>query len=130
MGWLRKLFTAAIVVLISVAGLFYCAFRPSHTYELIYDGQPIHIMRDAQNIPFIDAKSWRGFMYGWGHSVAEDRLFQISFKQVIAEGTLSQYMGERTLEVDRFMRELNLDEWSVRMERRLKREDPQEYLNL
>lgn len=33
-------------------------------------------------------------MYAWGYTIAEDRIFQISFRRKIGQGRLSELIGE------------------------------------
>ena len=59
--------------------------------------------------------------------MAEDRLFQISFRVLFAQGKLSQYLGERTLKVDINMRDLGLVQVAEHIVTRMEREDPTAY---
>ena len=52
-------------------------------------------------------------MYAWGYVVAEDRLFQMSFRRLLGQGRLSEALGEKTINVDKMFRELNLQGWSL-----------------
>jgi acyl-homoserine lactone acylase PvdQ len=52
---------------------------------------------------------------------AEDRLFQMTFRIYSVQGRLSEFLGEKTLDFDKYMRELNLKGWAEkRAERMLK----------
>ena len=63
------------------------------TQKLRFEGEIINIHRDEFNIPEIHAQSHRGAMYAWGYVTAEDRLFQMTFRRLIVQGRLSEYLG-------------------------------------
>jgi acyl-homoserine lactone acylase PvdQ len=64
--------------------------------------------------------------------LAEDRLFQLTLRAYSTQGRLSEFLGERPLEYDKFMREVNLKGWADKRAARLQAENPAEYdkLNL
>lgn len=96
-----------ISTLLSLGGLF-VLFSPSYESSLIFQGQSISIDRDQYGIPHIKAPSRRSFLYAWGHALAEDRLFQITFRLRFVQGRLSEFLGEVTLPADIMMRDLGL----------------------
>lgn len=63
-----------------------------------------------------------------GTVVAEDRLFQITFKSYALQGRLSEFLGEKSLDHDKFMRELNLRKWADLRAERFRKENETEYL--
>ena len=60
-------------------------------------------------------------MFSYGTVIAEDRLFQLSLRNRMMQGRLSEDLGEKTLDIDRFMRELNFKDWGQRIADRLQR---------
>ena len=58
-----------------------------------------------------------------GRVQTEDRLFQMTFKSLVVQGRLSEFLGEKTLRMDKFMREINLRGWASKMANRLLHEN-------
>jgi acyl-homoserine lactone acylase PvdQ len=58
-----------------------------------------------------------------GTIVAEDRLFQITFKSYALQGRLAEFVGEKSLDHDKFMRELNLRKWADLRAERFRKEN-------
>jgi penicillin amidase len=115
------------IILVGTAMTVYIFFAPHYASELSYHGETASIRRDANNIPTITASSRTSYMYAIGRVHAEDRLFQMSFKRLVVQGRLAEYLGEKPLPMDKFMRELNLKGWGQRMAERLQRENITEY---
>lgn len=105
----------------------YVLFAPHYASELSYRGETASIRRDGNNIPTITASSRTSYLYAIGRVHAEDRLFQMSFKRLVVQGRLAEYLGEKPLPMDKFMRELNLKGWGQRVAERLQRENLTEY---
>lgn len=61
------------------------------------------------------------YLFSYGTVIAEDRLFQLSLRNRMMQGRLSEDLGEKTLDIDRFMRELNFKDWGQRIADRLQR---------
>jgi penicillin amidase len=69
---------------------------------------PIEILRDKEGIPHIFAKSERDGWFAMGYVHAQDRLWQMDFQRRVAQGRLSEILGERAYDTDRLMRTLGL----------------------
>jgi penicillin amidase len=71
-------------------------------------GAPVEVLRDADGIPHIFAKSDRDGWFAMGYVHAQDRLWQMEFQRRVAQGRLSELrlVGERTYDTDRLMRTL------------------------
>lgn len=52
--------------------------------------------------------------------MAEDRLFQIAFRRLLINGRLAEYLGEKAVDVDMMLRELNLKGWAEKAAVRVK----------
>jgi acyl-homoserine lactone acylase PvdQ len=79
-----------ILILIFCFGLaLYIAFSPTHLSEVVYNGRPIAIERDHYGVATIHIDSMEEYLYGLGTIIAEDRLFQMSFRAYAAQGRLS-----------------------------------------
>ncbi|HEX7558825.1 MAG TPA: penicillin acylase family protein, partial [Usitatibacter sp.] len=69
---------------------------------------PVEILRDAEGVPHIFAKSESDGWFAMGYVHAQDRLWQMEFQRRIAQGRLSEFLGERSYDVDRLMRTLGI----------------------
>ena len=107
--WLLKAL-AAIVLLIAVAaaGIYGYARQSLPTIDgtVTVSGAsaPIEIIRDADAIPHIFAKSKNDALFGLGYAHAQDRLWQMEFQRRIGNGRLSEIFGVPTIQQDRFLR--------------------------
>jgi penicillin G amidase len=97
----------ALILASTVVG-FYLLFSPSYVSSLRFKGEDIRIERDRYGIPHLWAPSRISYFYAMGTVMAEDRLYQIVFRRLVAQGRLSEYLGERTLKLDTLMRDLGL----------------------
>jgi len=64
----------------------------------------VTLTRDRRGVPYIAADSERGVYFGLGFAHAQDRLFQMDLARRTAAGTLSELIGSRTVDYDRFRR--------------------------
>jgi penicillin amidase len=71
-------------------------------------GAAVEVVRDANGVPHIRAASERDAMFAIGYVHAQDRLWQMEMNRRTAWGTLSEVLGEKALEADRFLRLLKL----------------------
>ncbi|EED35844.1 penicillin G acylase [Luminiphilus syltensis NOR5-1B] len=67
-------------------------------------GEAVTVYRDAFGTPHIFADSNYGVFFGYGYSVAEDRLFQMEMLRRTAWGTVSAVLGERYAPLDTMLR--------------------------
>lgn len=68
----------------------------------------VEIIRDQWGIPHIYAENEDDLFFAQGYAHAQDRFWQMDLQRRIGAGRLSEVLGERTLEVDRFTRTLGL----------------------
>ena len=115
------------IILAGTALTVYMLFAPSYASDLSYRDETASIRRDANNIPTITASSRTSYLYAMGRVHAEDRLFQMCFKRLVVQGRLAEYLGEKPLPMDKFMREVNLKGWGERTAQRLHGENLTEY---
>lgn len=71
-------------------------------------GAPVEIVRDRHGIPHITAKSDADAWFALGYVHAQDRLWQMIMTRKLGAGLLSELVGPRTVDIDRFMRGLDL----------------------
>jgi penicillin amidase len=69
---------------------------------------PVEIVRDADAIPHIYAKSRADALYGLGYVHAQDRLWQMELHRRAAQGRLAELLGSLALANDRYMRTLGM----------------------
>ena len=85
-------------------------------------GAPVEIVRDREGVPHIFAQSERDGWFAMGYAHAQDRLWQMEFQRRVAQGRLSEFIGERAYDTDRLMRTLGIARLSERVVARLDRD--------
>ncbi|MFZ5790650.1 MAG: penicillin acylase family protein [Pseudomonadota bacterium] len=128
--WRRRLLQGAaalvLLLLLALAGgwLWLESSLPRTRGEMALQGlgAPVEIRRDAHGVPTIRAESENDAYFALGFLHAQDRLFQMDFVRRLASGRLSEIMGARTLDTDRFMRLLDFDRRADADYRRLRPE--------
>ncbi len=68
----------------------------------------IEILRDVDAIPHIRAASEADALFGLGYVHAQERLWQMEFQRRIAQGRLSEILGQATVDTDRLLRTIGL----------------------
>lgn len=63
-------------------------------------GQSVKIYRDEYGTPHIYADTTFDLFYGYGYSVAEDRLFQMEMAKRSTQGTVSEVLGKEYVDFD------------------------------
>ncbi len=108
----RAIVALLVAGLLLGAGLYYVAARSLPDYNADYSVQgidaPIEIVRDTNAVPHIFAKTDADVLFGLGFVHAQDRLWQMTLMRRTVQGRLSELFGRDTLEVDEFMRALDL----------------------
>ena len=114
---LKKLFRRAVSVLftLTMVGLVagYLALRTSlptidGDIAVAGLGAEVEILREANGVPHIYAASEAEAYFGLGFVHAQDRLWQIEMRRRLGAGRLSEILGPRTLDIDRFYRTLGI----------------------
>lgn len=111
--WLVRGVTA-VLVLAGLAALlgWYLVSRslPDYAGELTVAGlsAPVEIVRDANAVPHIRAGNELDAFFALGLVHAQDRLWQMELSRRAAQGRLSEFFGERTVDVDRLVRTMDL----------------------
>jgi penicillin amidase len=78
--------------------------RESGTQRLAGIASRVQIETDAQGIVTIRANRPLDAIFGIGYAHARDRLWQMDFQRRIGSGRLSEILGKRLIETDRFLR--------------------------
>lgn len=68
----------------------------------------VSIRRNTLGMPLIETATFHDALFGLGYVHATDRLSQMVSLRLIAEGRLAEMAGPGVLEIDRFMRAVNL----------------------
>jgi penicillin G amidase len=80
----------------------------SGTVSLNGLSQNVEVIRDNQGVAHISAKNDKDLFIAQGYVQAQDRLFQMDLSRRQASGRLSEVIGEKTVERDKFFRTLGL----------------------
>ncbi|MDU0370768.1 penicillin acylase family protein [Hymenobacter endophyticus] len=70
--------------------------------------QPVRVRFDDRRVPHIFAQNDHDLYYAQGYLTARDRLWQMEFMTRVAAGRISEVVGPRALEYDRFQRRMGL----------------------
>ncbi|MFN8532637.1 MAG: penicillin acylase family protein [Dehalococcoidia bacterium] len=108
---------------VAAAGLAYVgtrqvvARRRAQTRTVVGLEGSIEIVRDRWWTPHVRAGSVCDALFGLGYVHAQDRLFQLDLSRRAASGRLSEIVGARTIEIDRYFRTIGIahaaeEEWA------------------
>ncbi|TGD78445.1 penicillin acylase family protein [Hymenobacter wooponensis] len=70
--------------------------------------QPVRVRFDDRRVPHIFAENEHDLYYAQGYLTAHDRLWQMEFMTRVAAGRISEVVGPKALEYDRFQRRMGL----------------------
>lgn len=62
--------------------------------------QTIEIIRDTYGVPHIFADTTYGLFYGYGHAIAQDRLYQLEMTRRSTQGRVAEVLGKEYLKFD------------------------------
>ncbi|MEX2543020.1 MAG: penicillin acylase family protein [Trueperaceae bacterium] len=109
---LRGLLLFVVLALIVLAGLYAWVQTslPRRQGAILLGGlsAAVEVARDVDGVPHIDAASQEDVYFALGFVHAQDRLWQMEERRLLAAGRLAELLGERALASDRFMRSLGL----------------------
>nr|WP_317241143.1 penicillin acylase family protein [Hymenobacter sp. 5414T-23] len=69
---------------------------------------PVRVRFDDRRVPHIFAENEHDLYYAQGYLTAHDRLWQMEFMTHVAAGRISEVVGPKALEYDRFQRRMGL----------------------
>lgn len=101
----------ATVLLAAIGGwLFLRSKTPEYSGALALAGlrAPVEVLYDEHGIPHIYAENEPDAFFALGYVHAQDRLFQMEMLRRLATGRLSELVGDKALETDKFFRTLSL----------------------
>ena len=105
-------FLAFIILLVSVLLVLLGRSLPPTRGEVVLDGiqHPVTIKRNAWGVPWIEAGSRPDLFFAIGFVHASDRLFQMDLNRRYATGRLSEIFGKRNLNMNRYHKEMMVEE--------------------
>ncbi len=98
---------ASLFFLVSLTvpeGLIAKAFRPSKAFHKPKKDKSVVIYRDNYGVPHVYAKDTYGLFYGYGYSIATDRLFQMEMAKRSVLGKVSEVLGPDFINFDKGIR--------------------------
>ncbi|ABW68601.1 penicillin acylase family protein [Desulfosudis oleivorans] len=72
--------------------------------------EKVTVQRDNMGIPMIDAASLEDLVFAMGYVSAYDRFTQMEGFRLVGQGRLSELIGKATLEMDIYLRALNVNQ--------------------
>ena len=112
-GLLKKTMIAA-AFLVAAAGAalawYSHASQPRIEGRIKLDGlgAQVDVVRDAEGVPHIYARSATDAYFALGFVHAQDRLWQLELNRRVAAGRISELLGTKTVDTDRFLRTLGV----------------------
>ncbi|MEL6889875.1 MAG: penicillin acylase family protein, partial [Pseudomonadota bacterium] len=111
--WLVRITAAFIVIAVLGVGLvYYLASRSLPDYDAVVRvpalSAPVEIVRDNANVPHIFGQSDRDVFQALGFAHTQDRLWQMMMLRRTAQGRLSELFGTSTVDIDSFLRRLDI----------------------
>ena len=106
---------------ITFSVIYYLASNSLPQYQQKLSSELIHenviISRDSYAIPYIEANSDFDSFFGLGYVHAQDRLWQMVLLRRIAQGKLSEILGQSALEDDILMRTIGIYNSAIKSEK-------------
>lgn len=115
MKWfVRGLLLILILLMLTVGGIYFFlqSTKPKYTGKVTLEGlkKTATIHYDKHGVPHIGANNMEDAYFALGYAQAQDRLFQMDLLKRVGSGRLSEFFGKKTIETDRFMRTLGINE--------------------
>ncbi len=111
---MKKLISFIIIILLIVGAAFVVIYPQTRLPQYVgriplsnLKGE-VQVTRDRWGIPHIEAQNNEDLYRGLGFVMAGDRLFQMDLIRRIANGQLSEVLGEKTIEFDVLLRKLRI----------------------
>jgi len=97
---------ALVVLVVAGSYVFVKSTLPDRDGIILVKGLDgtVEIVWDSWGVPHIFAETQNDLAFGMGYAMAQDRLWQMDIFRRVAGGTLSEIIGEATLEADSFAR--------------------------
>ena len=111
--WLsRALISFFLLVFVSAIVSYNLASRslPIYNQSFVSDNisTSVEIIRNSSNVPHIFASNGEDAFFALGYAHAQDRFWQINLLRRSAQGRLSELFGQKTYQLDEYVRRLDL----------------------
>src|SRR5690625_795145 len=113
--WKKWLIVIIIFFLIAISAVFLYGNHYTKKTLPIVEGtielpvqQEVIVTTDEHGVPHIQAETLQDLYFAQGYVQAQDRLFQMELSRRQASGTLSEVIGEATVDNDKYFRTLGL----------------------
>lgn len=124
-GKIKKVAAAAALLIVAAGGGGAVWYRQATLPQV--DGTlkvaglkaPVEIVRDAEGIPHVFARSAEDAWHALGFLHAQDRLWQMEMNRRIAAGRMAEILGPNAADTDRFLRTLGVRRNAERILQRL-----------
>lgn len=112
-----KYILAPLITIVILSVVVYFFFKsilgtsvPDYEGEFEASGllDSVSIHTNNEGIPFISSSNTKDMLFTLGYLHARDRLLELEFNRLIAEGRLSEFFGAKMVNTDKFMRQLML----------------------
>jgi len=101
-----------ILVLVTSSGAYLYVRRSfpvvNDTLQLPGLHASVTVIRDRWGVPHLYAENNHDLFFAQGYVQAQDRLWQMEFNRRIGNGSLSEVLGNATLDTDKFLRTVGL----------------------
>ncbi len=104
------------ILLVGLTVYFFMAYNYGISEDTSFDdfrtdkvSSAVKIHVNINGIPFIQAQNEDDILFSMGYVHAKDRLWQMEFNRRIIDGRLSEILGVEYVQVDKFMRSLDLN---------------------
>lgn len=105
----------SIIILALIAGFILInsikrSALPQYDGEKILTGlaKEVTVYRDERGMPHIYASNEHDLYFAVGYVMAQERLWQMDLIRRVTKGTLSEVLGEKVVETDKFFRTVNM----------------------
>jgi len=112
-NWVKGFFFLILALIVVFVIFIYFIINQSipnynKDYTLSEPFGSIEIIRDRHAVPHIFADDRRDLFFGLGFAHAQDRLWQMMLSRRLAYGELSEIFGQKTYNIDDFMKRIDL----------------------
>src|SRR5215813_7219411 len=123
--WLLTFLALGLITLLITAFVVRQRSLPQIDGTLSVPGisSPVTVLRDTFGVPHFYAANLPDLAFAVGYVQAQDRLLQIDLSTHLVNGTLSEVIGEETVEMDLYHRTIALRRWGDRAYEKLEPED-------
>lgn len=130
---MRRTITKSVIIgfILLTCLVFAMAFylrskQPKRSGELFLSGlhEKVEVIFDKWAIPHLSANNSHDAFYALGYLHAQERLFQMEMLRRLVRGRLSEVLGEKAVEYDKFFRSLGIHRSGKKILRRSKEKYP------